>query len=516
MTTRRRRNEDDEDNNRESSPSSTLLDPALLRNRSPASSSKPPAFKATTSRSQKSYYTADDVSKHDRENDCWVIVHDRVYDVTTFVPKHPGGNMIRVNAGGECTALFESYHPLKARAVLEKFYIGDVVEEETTTKSERMKAPKYREIGEEDEFHFECKRAAEKYFKENKLDPREHPEMWAKSFAILSGIVLFHYLSFFSANVAFFPLACVFAVLHGVCKAEVGVSIQHDANHGAYSKNRKVLHAMQLTLDIVGASSFMWKQQHVVGHHAFTNVESIDPDIRCDEKNDVRRVNYMQPHAFFHRAQHVYLAFLYGLLSFKSCFFDDFSARKNNKIGWVTVPKFQRREFLEFWGSKAIWAFYYLYLPFKYSPHNDSYAKLFALWTLTEFTTGWLLAFMFQVAHVTPDVEFFKVDEKTGVISSNKSWAEAQLSSSADFAHGSKFWTHFSGGLNYQVIHHLFPGVCHVHYPQLAPLVMDVCKKRGLEYIVYPTFWAALRAHFRHLKMVGRGAFKVPSLHTVG
>ena len=103
---------------------------------------------------------------------------------------------------------------------------------------------------------------------------------------------------------------------------------------------------------------------------------------------------------------------MYGLLSFKSCFFDDFSARKNNKIGWVTVPKFERREAVEFWGSKAVWAFYYLYLPFKYSPHNDSYAKLFALWTLTEFTTGWLLAFMFQVAHVTPDVEFFKVDEK--------------------------------------------------------------------------------------------------------
>ena len=495
--------------------------------------------------SNKKSFTRDDVAKHNRSNDCWVIVHDRAYDVTKFVPKHPGGNMIHVNAGGECTALFESYHPLKARKVLEKFYVGDVLDDEdgekeeeedergarrrttsistttTSTKEKKqskseMKAPKYRSNGEEDEFHYECKRAAEKYFKENALDPREHPEMWAKSVAILSGVVLFHYLSFFSANVAFFPLACVFAVLHGVCKAEVGVSIQHDANHGAYSKNKKVLHAMQLTLDIVGASSFMWKQQHVVGHHAFTNVEDIDPDIRCDEKNDVRRVNYMQPHAFFHKAQHVYLALMYGLLSFKSCFFDDFSARKNNKIGWVTVPKFERREAVEFWGSKAVWAFYYLYLPFKYSPHNDSYAKLFALWTLTEFTTGWLLAFMFQVAHVTPDVEFFKVDEKTGVISSNKSWAEAQLASSADFAHGSKFWTHFSGGLNYQVIHHLFPGVCHVHYPQLAPLVMDVCKKRGLEYVVYPTFWAALRAHFRHLKNVGGGAFKVPSLHTVG
>ena len=118
---------------------------------------------------------------------------------------------------------------------------------------------------------------------------------------------MFHYLSFFSANVAFFPLACVFAVLHGVCKAEVGVSIQHDANPEAWLKNRKVLHAMQLTLDIVGASSFMWKQQHVVGHHAFTNVESIDPDIRCDEKNDVRRVNYMQPHTRFFTGRNTYI-----------------------------------------------------------------------------------------------------------------------------------------------------------------------------------------------------------------
>ena len=89
-TTTRRRNEDDEDDNnsRESSPSSTLLDPALLRNISPASSSKPLSKRR---RGQKSYYTVDDVSKHDRENDCWVIVHDRVYDVTTFVPKHPRG-----------------------------------------------------------------------------------------------------------------------------------------------------------------------------------------------------------------------------------------------------------------------------------------------------------------------------------------------------------------------------------------------------------------------------------------
>ena len=105
--------------------------------------------------------------------------------------------------------------------------------------------------------------------------------------------------------------------MHGMFKAEVGVSIQHDANHGSYGKSRGFLHAMQLTLDAVGASSFMWRQQHVVGHHAYTNVEGVDPDIRCAPEKDIRRVNEMQPHEGYHPFQHVYLFFAYGLLSFK-------------------------------------------------------------------------------------------------------------------------------------------------------------------------------------------------------
>ena len=66
-------------------------------------------------------YTVDEVEKHSTPKDCWVIVHGKVYDVTSFVPLHPGGNMIWVKAGGECTQLFDSYHPLRTRAVLEKY-----------------------------------------------------------------------------------------------------------------------------------------------------------------------------------------------------------------------------------------------------------------------------------------------------------------------------------------------------------------------------------------------------------
>lgn len=449
-------------------------------------------------------YTTADVEKHSTPEDCWVIVHEKVYDVTSFVPRHPGGNMIWVKAGGDCTQLFDSYHPLRSQATLDKYYIGELErvpgdEDKIITYNDDMKKGK---------FYMDCKVAVERWFKDNKKDPRVHPEMYIKSFVILAGVAVCHYCSFFLTTS--FLVSAVFAALHGMWKAEIGVSIQHDANHGAYGKSRTFLHAMQLTLDAAGASSFMWRQQHVVGHHAYTNVDGIDPDIRCAPEKDIRRVNEHQPHEAYHPLQHIYLALAYGLLSFKSCFADDFNAYFSGRIGWVKVAKFTWGEALAFWGSKAAWAFYYLYLPAKYSVH-DKYTVC-ALITITEFITGWLLAFMFQVAHVVGEVRFFKLDKKSRL---NLGWGESQLYSSADFAHGSKFWTHFSGGLNYQVAHHLFPGVCHCYYPDIAPVIMKVAKEHGLEYCVYPTFWSALAAHFRHLKNVGQKTY-VPSLQTVG
>ena len=449
-------------------------------------------------------YTATEVEKHSTPDDCWLIVRGKVYDVTPFVPRHPGGNMIWVKAGGDCTQLFDSYHPLRTRPLLEKYYVGEL----QRRTDDKDKIITYEDDLKHGKFYLDCKLAVEGWFKDNKKDPRVHPEMYVKSVCILAGVIIFHYCSFFLC--ASFPVALIFAVAHGICKAEIGVSIQHDANHGAFGKSRPFMHAMQLTLDIVGASSFMWRQQHVVGHHAYTNVIEVDPDIRCAPEKDLRRINEHQPHETYHCYQHIYLVFAYGLLSLKSCFVDDFSALASGKIGWVKVAKFTNHEAMTFWGCKLIWAFYYLYLPTIYGTHSASHAALLII--VTEFVTGWLLAFMFQVAHVVGDVRFFKL---TAQGSLKLGWGESQLYSSADFAHGSWFWTHFSGGLNYQVAHHLFPGVCHCYYPHIAPIIQKVAKEYGLDYCVYPSFWTALVAHFKYLKVIGQKSH-VPSLQTVG
>lgn len=86
----------------------------------------------------------------------------------------------------------------------------------------------------------------------------------------------------------------LFAACLGFFSAEVGVSIQHDANHGAYSNNPSLNKYFGCLLDVVGASSYMWKQQHVIGHHVYTNVDGLDPDIRVKDP-DVRRVTMGQP-----------------------------------------------------------------------------------------------------------------------------------------------------------------------------------------------------------------------------
>ncbi len=92
-------------------------------------------------------------------------------------------------------------------------------------------------------------------------------------------------------------------------------------------------------------------------------------------------------------------------------------------------------------------------------------------------------------------------------------WAEMQIRTSANWSLGSLFWLLMSGGLNYQIEHHLFPGVAHVHYPEISVIVRDECARRGIPYTAYPSFRAIFSAHVLHLYRLGRAPEK--SLSTV-
>ena len=141
-----------------------------------------------------------------------------------------------------------------------------------------------------------------------------------------------------------------------------------------------------------------------------------------------------------------------------------------------------------FWGGKLSYAAYMLALPLLFGAHTPTTSAL--LYLLSQLVAGWTLSLMFQVAHVVEKVEFPVANKEGegggGRVSVAKGWAAAQVATTADFSHDSWFWTHFSGGLNHQVEHHLFPGICHVYYPHLQPIVKATCEEFGVQYHSYP------------------------------
>eukprot|EP00250_Pteridium_aquilinum_P004280 c14504_g1_i1 orf=313-1734(+) len=445
------------------------------------------------------FYTSQEVLSHSVPEDCWLIIHGKVYDVTSWIPHHPGGTLIYVNAGKDSTHLFDSYHPLYVRNMLERYCIGALKHD----KDSELVSINYEQAGKED-FYLTLKKRVESHFKKMKVNPRVHPHMFLKSLAILATYLLSYYLTFYWAGS--FVISLMAAMATGFLAAEVGICIQHDANHGAYSDWRGLGYLMSASLDIVGASSFMWRQQHVVGHHSYTNVNGYDPDIRVNDP-DLRRVTVEQPRRNYHYFQHWYLACLYGLLALKSVFVDDFLAYKSSSIGPIKISKMTPLENCVFWGGKLVYVLYMLVLPAIFSCHSGS--RVAILYLTSQLIAGWTLALMFQVAHVVGGADFPVVEKSNGVSRVSQGWAALQVSTTNNFCTDSLFWTHISGGLNFQIEHHLFPGVCHLHYASIQPIVKETCKEFDVPYNNFPTFWSALGAHFEYLKTVGRSDFKL-------
>lgn len=447
-------------------------------------------------------YTMKEIESHSTPEDCWVVIDGNVYDVSKFVPSHPGGAMIYVKAGGDCSQLFDAYHPIRARKVLPKYLVGHV-----TDFSNQENPEKIVMYQDDSEFYTTMKRRVEAHFKKHNKDPRFHPEMYAKSAIILAMVLLSWYVAFFVSaklETAFSPLvAFLAAVSFGFWRAEVGVSIQHDANHGSYCKNGTLCYLMGLTLDLVGASSYNWKQMHVNGHHAYTNLADYDLDVRVNEA-DIRRVSPQQPWHKWHVYQHAYLGFLYGLLSIKSMV-DDFKMMRELRLGPTVFTPALPKERAIFYGGKAFSLMLVLGVPVALSPWGAVAA--FGLYLVEEFACGWTLAMMFQVAHVTEKAAWPQVKDDGKV---DMGWASSQVATTVNFAPRSWFWTHISGGLNHQIEHHVFPGVCHCHYPFIAPVVEETCKEFDVPYVAYDTFWTALKAHFGHMATMGNK--KVPTL----
>jgi len=266
------------------------------------------------------------------------------------------------------------------------------------------------------------------------------------------------------------------------------MNVQHDGSHGSYSTDRRLNRVMALTLDLLGGSSYVWKYKHNVLHHTWPNLAGVDDDI---DTGGLARLAPAQPRRRLHRFQHLYMWPLYALLAVKWHFFDDFAAFATGRLGGQRLPRPARADVLALVAGKLVFAAWAFGIPLLRHPP----ATVALVYLGATAVVGLTLSVVFQLAHCVPDA--------MAAPGPPASWAECQVASSVDFARGSRLLGWYLGGLNFQIEHHLFPQLSHVHYPGIAPLVEGTCREFGVGYHARPTFRAALASHFRLLRRLG-------------
>ena len=333
------------------------------------------------------------------------------------------------------------------------------------------------------------------YFKEKGISKTGDWRMVLKTIAMLS-IYFVPYAFMISGVVTDYTAFLTLWVFMGLGMAGIGFSVMHDANHGSYSKNEKVNNILGMVLNILGGYTLNWKIQHNQLHHSFTNIDGSDEDI------DAPAALRFSPHKErrkFHRGQHLYAWFLYGLMTFFWSTGKDIIQIVHFKKNNLVKKEEYRSHLFKIIAWKAVYHGYLLVLPLVLL---DMPAWLIIVGFCTlHFLAGFILSCVFQTAHVMPYLEYPKPDEE-GFMESN--WAVHQLQTTSNFAPRSRILTWFVGGLNYQVEHHLFPNVCHVHYPAISSIVEKTAKDYDIPYYSEKTFAAALWKHAMMLRDLGK------------
>lgn len=343
------------------------------------------------------------------------------------------------------------------------------------------------------EFYTTLTKRVNHYFAENGIDKHANSTMKFKT-AFMLALYIVPFLFVYFAGITNPWIMLGLCVLIGLGMAGIGLSVMHDACHGAYSQNQTVNKILGYTVNFVGANAFTWIIQHNVLHHTYTNVNELDEDI---SHGGILRMNPHDKWKPVHKYQHIYAWPLYGLMTIVWVFFKDFdrliSYSKRGLVDRVKASKKKEWAILIF--SKLFYFTYIIVLPIVFLPFSW-WQVLIGLGVIL-YVSGFILAMIFQPAHVTPDSSF-PLPNEANTLENN--WAIHQLMTTKNFANKSRLFSWYIGGLNFQIEHHLFPTICHVHYKKIAPIVESTAKQFGLPYYHDKTFLKAVYSHALSLK----------------
>jgi linoleoyl-CoA desaturase len=354
-----------------------------------------------------------------------------------------------------------------------------------------MTIPKFSHV--QHSFHAELKKRIGDYFKQAGKPSTGNFSLYFKAIIlVLSFLFVYVHLVFYTPVIW---LAITECIILGGLTAAIGFNVMHDGLHGSFSRYKWVNEMAGLSLNFLGANNFMWRSKHNIIHHTYTNIEGIDDDI---EAKPLLRLCETQKYYKIHRFQHLYFWMAYSLLYIWWVFFTDYKKYFLGRIGPTSLTKMSIGDHISFWSFKLLHAFIFVAVPI--------YTLGFSAWVIGFLVygmfTGVVLSIVFQLAHTVEQTNFPRANAATGKMEDE--WAIHQLKTTANFATRNKLITWWVGGLNFQVEHHLFPRISHVHYPAISKIIKKACQDFGMPYIEYPKMRLALASHISHLKHLSR------------
>ena len=333
------------------------------------------------------------------------------------------------------------------------------------------------------------------YFTNNNISKHANDSMVMKTIIMMASYFV-PYGLILAFHLPTYILLPVFLFM-GAAMAGIGMSVMHDANHNAYSSNPIVNKWVGYSLNLMGGAVFNWKLQHNLLHHTYTNINGMDDDI---EGASMMRFSPQRKYKRIFRYQHFYAFLFYSILSLHwvtgKDFLQLFKYRKNG-VNRETKEGVYKQLLTLLW-IKGFYFFYMLFVPIFFFQYAAG--PFIFCFVIMHVLCGLLLSVVFQLAHTVEGTAFPVPNDEREI---ENDWAIHQMNTTADFARDNLFVNWYVGGLNFQVEHHLFPGICHVHYRAISDIVKSTAEEFGIPYLDIPSFWDAVGSHVALLKYFG-------------
>lgn len=329
------------------------------------------------------------------------------------------------------------------------------------------------------------------YFIEHNTKNRQLIYYIQTFFSLLVIYFSYYALVFTHLSISYKIAAIIFLI---VGLTSYAVNVMHNANHSAYSQHKIINRALGYIFDMCGISSYLWRIEHNQQHHRYTNITGLDPDL---DHSWLLRVSPDQACAWFHRYQAYYIWFLYSLMVVRWHIWGDYTAlwvlHKNKSKLFPT-----KKQLAVLFSGKMIFYFFAFIIPLMFYP----LITVIGCYLFICMSVSMIIAPLFDVAHINDKVEILKSEQVVNHRMEYEYFIH-QMKTTSNFSSNNRFLSFGIGGLNFQIEHHLFPYVSHIHYPEISKIIKYTCEEFHIVYHEFNSFWDALKSHHRWLKTLG-------------